>query len=98
MQDVILQLRENKLWISKTLFNKEEKLDAVREKLCFEWFDKSTSLKKAYLQGSIDYLNVNYQNIKLPVVEGAESLRVKIYIEEALMCDVELDIGKGEVY
>ena len=86
-----MQLRENKLWISKTLFNKEEKLDAVREKLCFEWFDKSTSLKKAYL-------NVNYQNIKLPVVEGAEYLRVKIYIEEALMCDVELDIGKGEVY
>lgn len=55
-------------------------------------------MKKAYLQGSIDYLNVNYQNIKLPVVEGAEYLRVKIYIEEALMCDVELDIGKGEVY
>lgn len=77
---------------------RREKLDAVREKLCFEWFDKSTSLKKAYLQRSIDYLNVNYQNIKLPVVEGAESLRVKIYIEEALMCDVELDIGKGEVY
>lgn len=78
--------------------NRLKELGVVKEILCLEWFDKKVSLKKGYLQRDLDYLMVNYQNIKLPVVEGAESLRVKLYIEEALMCDVELDIRKEEVY
>lgn len=75
-----------------------EELQPVREKICFIWFNKSDSLKKGYLQEKIDYLNVRYQNIKLPVVKDADHLRVKIYIEEALMCDVELNIENEDVY
>lgn len=75
-----------------------DKLSSVKEKICFEWLKKNTSLKKGFLQGNIDYLNVRYQNIKLPIVQGAEHLRVKLYIEEALMCDIELDLKKEDVY
>ena len=78
--------------------NSIEKLDSLTVKVVMDWCTSKSVYEHKETTTTIEYDNIadiTFSN--LPVVANAKILKVKVYIEDNLMCCIEHSLEQSEI-
>ena len=77
--------------------NNTDGLRLLKLKIVFEWIKNSHDVKYYETETDVDYVDISTIKVKVPLVDGAKSIRIKIYLESDLICDMEQSVAKSEL-
>lgn len=74
-----------------------ETLSLLKLKITLEWFIDNNACKYNEALTNVDYDDIRNIKVKVPIVDGATSICVRIYLENDLICNMEQSIAKSEL-